>query len=219
MTERAQTAIQRRPPEETGRLGMEIYERKIRERVDPDQKGKIVAIDVESEDWTISANEIDATDRLKFLRGDAHDPENVFVLRVGCLAVHWWVQGVPLKEGDRSYIKSETPTTARYAEILTRKSAPKPPARKRKGSSNLMDFDEKARLGKKIYERDIRAQVESGIKGRVVAIDVDSGEWTIARDALGAHHRMLESHPEAENILCITIGYREAKETSARRFE
>ena len=54
MTERGQTSVGCGPPQDTGRLGMEIYERKIRERVDHDQKGKIVAIDVDSGEWTIS---------------------------------------------------------------------------------------------------------------------------------------------------------------------
>ena len=41
--------------------------------------------------------------------------------------------------------------------------------------------EETARLGKEIYERDIRRQVEAGHHGEIVAIDVDSGTG-ISRD-------------------------------------
>ena len=34
--------------------------------------------------------------------------------------------------------------------------------------------DETTRLGKQIYEQDIRSQVEDSFDGRIVAIDVDS---------------------------------------------
>ena len=37
--------------------------------------------------------------------------------------------------------------------------------------------EETARLGKEIYERDIRGQVEADHHGEVVAIDVDSRSW------------------------------------------
>ena len=40
--------------------------------------------------------------------------------------------------------------------------------------------DEIARLGREIYERDIRRQVEADHDGDYVAIDVDSGEWAVA---------------------------------------
>ena len=34
-------------------------------------------------------------------------------------------------------------------------------------------------MGKEIYERDIRPQVEADHDGEVVAIDVESGSWAI----------------------------------------
>ena len=40
--------------------------------------------------------------------------------------------------------------------------------------------EETARLGKNIYERDIRPQVEADRHGEIVAIDVDSGTWAVA---------------------------------------
>ena len=90
MTSQIQGTSRRRRAEEVGRLGKEIYERKIRQLVYPDQKGRILAIDVESEDWAIADNEIDASERLQNLRGDAYDAKNVLYWRVGYRAVHVW---------------------------------------------------------------------------------------------------------------------------------
>ena len=44
------TTPTRRPPEETARLGEEIYERDIRRHVEPGRVGEFVAIDVDSGD-------------------------------------------------------------------------------------------------------------------------------------------------------------------------
>ena len=38
-----------------------------------------------------------------------------------------------------------------------------------------------ARLGREIYDRDIRKQVEAGHVGEIVSIDVETGSWAMAR--------------------------------------
>ena len=71
---------------------------------------------------------------------------------------------------------------------------------------------ETARLGKEIYEREIRHRVEPEHIGRVVAIDVDSGCWALGDDrtipdedvAVG---RLRAKQPDAVNILCERAGY------------
>ena len=93
MTAQIQMTDRRRPIEEVGRLGKEIYERKIRPQVYPDQIGRVLAIDVESEDWAIADNEIDAGELLEDLRGDAYDAGNVLYWRVGYRALHKWGGG------------------------------------------------------------------------------------------------------------------------------
>ena len=55
--------VTRRTAEETARLGDEIYERDIRQKVEADHQGAVVAIDVESGNWAIGDNVIAATDR------------------------------------------------------------------------------------------------------------------------------------------------------------
>ena len=71
--------VTRRTAEETARLGDEIYERAIRQEVEADHHGAVVAIDVESGIWAIGDNVIAATDSLRMQRPDAVD---VWRLRV-----------------------------------------------------------------------------------------------------------------------------------------
>ena len=65
---------------------------------------------------------------------------------------------------------------------------------------------ETARLGKEIYERNIRHQVESDHYGDVVAIDVDTGNWTISNEAAEAVDHLRAQSPEAQDILCLRVG-------------
>lgn len=67
--------------------------------------------------------------------------------------------------------------------------------------------EETARRGDAIYERDIRAQVEPAHLGKVVAIDIDSGAYVVADNALSASERLLAQHPDAE-IWCLRVGSR-----------
>ena len=68
--------------------------------------------------------------------------------------------------------------------------------------------DETARLGKEMYERDIRRRVEADHHGQIVAIDVDSGGWAVANGEIAAVDRLRDVHPDAVNILCERVGYR-----------
>ena len=68
--------------------------------------------------------------------------------------------------------------------------------------------DETARLGKEIYEREIRPQVEAGHHGEIVAIDVDSGSWAVADGEIAAVDQLRRMHPGAVNVLCERVGYR-----------
>ena len=67
--------------------------------------------------------------------------------------------------------------------------------------------EEVARRGDDIYEREIRARVEATNRGKVVAIDVDSGAYVIAENALVASERLLAERPNAE-IWCVRVGHR-----------
>ena len=67
--------------------------------------------------------------------------------------------------------------------------------------------EETARLGKEIYERDIRALVEADHHGKVVAIDVDSGDFAIGDMVVTAAKRLREKHPDAINVSSERVGY------------
>lgn len=66
--------------------------------------------------------------------------------------------------------------------------------------------EEAARLGKRIYEREIRDLVEPDHCGQVVAIDVDSGDYTIADSASGAAKLLRKQRPDA-GVWLMRIGY------------
>ena len=67
--------------------------------------------------------------------------------------------------------------------------------------------EEFARRGNDLYEIKIRAQVEDGNESKVVAIDIDSGQFEVAEDALTASDRLLAKCPEAQTWF-VRIGHR-----------
>ncbi len=67
--------------------------------------------------------------------------------------------------------------------------------------------EEHARLGTEIYEQRIRPQVESGNLGRIVSIDVETGEFEVADQTLEAAERLLARCPDAQ-IWFVRIGHR-----------
>ncbi len=65
-----------------------------------------------------------------------------------------------------------------------------------------------ARLGKEVYERDIRPQVEAHHRGEVVAIDIESGSWAIDGEVLEAIDRLRGECLQAIDVFCERVGYR-----------
>ncbi len=65
--------------------------------------------------------------------------------------------------------------------------------------------EETARRGDEIYEQQIRPLVEEGNRGKVVAIDIESGVYAVAENALSASHDVLARLPNAE-IWCVRVG-------------
>ena len=68
--------------------------------------------------------------------------------------------------------------------------------------------EETARLGREIYTRDIRPLVEADHIGKVVAIDVDSGEWAIGDESMDAVDRLWAQSPDSYDVWCERVGYR-----------
>ena len=88
---------------------------------------------------------------------------------------------------------SETPADAQGGGVAARPRRPR---------------EETARLGKEIYERDIRGQVEADHHGEVVAIDVDTRSWAVADGEIAAVDRLRAMRPSAVNVLCERVGHR-----------
>jgi len=68
-------------------------------------------------------------------------------------------------------------------------------------------MEEFAQRGQTLYERDIRPIVEAGNKRKIVAIDIESGEYELADDTLTASDRLYSRIPDAQ-IWCVRIGHR-----------
>jgi hypothetical protein len=66
--------------------------------------------------------------------------------------------------------------------------------------------EEFARRGEEIYQQQIRAQIEPGNKGKIIAIDIETGEYELGADVLSATDRLLARLPDAQ-IWCVRVGY------------
>lgn len=66
--------------------------------------------------------------------------------------------------------------------------------------------DETARLGKEIYERDIRHLVEADHHGQVVAIDVGSGSYALGDNAIAASQDLRGQRPDAR-VWLMRVGH------------
>lgn len=84
MTHVETPAHQRRPKDETARLGDKIYRRYVKAQVEADHDGEYVAVDVDSGNWAMAGSELAASDSL---RAQCPDAINVWLLRVGYRAV------------------------------------------------------------------------------------------------------------------------------------
>jgi hypothetical protein len=66
--------------------------------------------------------------------------------------------------------------------------------------------DEIARRGDEIYEKSIRSHVEREFDGKILALDVDSGDYEIDDTTLPAVDRLRLRHPNPE-VYVLRIGH------------
>jgi hypothetical protein len=81
-----------KPSEPIAERGEEIYHRLVRPCLTEADRGKVVAIDVESEDYTIGKDAVEAVPPLEARRPNAR----IWLRRVGFKAMHWF--GNPPRE-------------------------------------------------------------------------------------------------------------------------
>ena len=69
-----------------------------------------------------------------------------------------------------------------------------------------LSSEEIVRLGKEIYEHDLRQQVEPENVGRFLVVDVETKDYEIDDEDVKASLRLLERHPGAA-LFGLRIGY------------
>jgi hypothetical protein len=78
-------SVQRRySKEEFARRGDRVYEESVRPRLKPEDEGKFVAIDIDSGNYEVDVNELEACDRLRGVVPEAQ----IWMVRIGSRAVH-----------------------------------------------------------------------------------------------------------------------------------
>ena len=77
--------------------------------------------------------------------------------------------------------------------------------------------DEVVERGKAIYEQSIRAEVESGNIGRLLMIDVMTGNWVLGEDRIEMARRLRERNPDAANF-GMRVGYPTAEKIGSWLF-
>ena len=63
-----------------------------------------------------------------------------------------------------------------------------------------------ARMGDEIYEKKVRPLVEKGNRGKIVATDIESGDYKVDTDTRKASLYLIDKNPDAQ-IWCVRIGY------------
>lgn len=58
-----------------------------------------------------------------------------------------------------------------------------------------VESQEIVRRGEELYGREIRSKVEAGNEGKVLVLDIETGEYEIAEDDLTATERMRKRRP------------------------
>ncbi len=75
--------------------------------------------------------------------------------------------------------------------------------------------EEFARLGHEIYESRVRSQVEEGNHGKIVAIDLETGNFEVDQSEIAACDRLEARHPDAQ-IWIVRIGSRHVRRFGGR---
>ncbi|RFP63159.1 MAG: hypothetical protein BJG00_000635 [Limnothrix sp. CACIAM 69d] len=75
--------------------------------------------------------------------------------------------------------------------------------------------EEFARRGDQIYQTQIRPQVEPGSHGKIVAIDIETGEFEVAEDTMTATRKLRERLPDSQTWV-VRVGYRAVHRFGAR---
>ena len=141
-------------------IGRAIYKSKILPSLQPEDKGKVVVIDIHSGDYEIDREDITALLRLLERRPNAY----TWAERVGYPAVYYMGAGYGFR------VKTVSPSD---------------------------DAKKTEEIGRAIYKSKILPLMQPEDKGKVVVIDIHSGDYEIDREDITALLRLLERRPNA----------------------
>ncbi len=79
----------------------------------------------------------------------------------------------------------------------------------------LYSKEEFAQRGDRIYQTQIRPQVETGNRGKIVAIDLETGDFEIDAREIAACDRLEARHPDAQ-IWIVRVGSRYVRRFGGR---
>lgn len=75
--------------------------------------------------------------------------------------------------------------------------------------------EEFARVGDEIYESQVRPQVEEGNHGKIVAINIETGDFEVDASEIAACDRLEARHPDAQ-IWIVRVGSRQVRRFGGR---
>jgi hypothetical protein len=75
--------------------------------------------------------------------------------------------------------------------------------------------EEFARRGDEIYESQVRPQVEKDHRGKILAIDIETGDFEVDNSEIAACDRLEVRHPDAQ-IWIVRIGSRHVRRFGGR---
>lgn len=75
--------------------------------------------------------------------------------------------------------------------------------------------EEFARRGDEIYENQVRSQVEEGNHSKIVALDIENGDFEVDKSEIEACERLEARHPDAQ-IWIVRIGSRHVRRFGGR---
>ena len=75
--------------------------------------------------------------------------------------------------------------------------------------------EEFASRGDEIYESQVRPKVEAGNRGKIVAIDLETGDFEVDASEIAACERLESRHPDAQ-IWIVRIGSRHVRRFGGR---
>mgnify|MGYP003507570700 FL=1 len=75
--------------------------------------------------------------------------------------------------------------------------------------------EEFAQRGDALYESEVRSQVEEGNRGKIVAIDLETGAFEVDASEIAACNRLEARYPEAQ-IWIVRIGSRHVRRFGGR---